>query len=69
MAPAKTPRALIDKLAAEYVRILRLPEVKDTLQKMGADPMPGSPEQFSALIKTDLVRYAKLIKDAKIRLE
>jgi tripartite-type tricarboxylate transporter receptor subunit TctC len=69
MAPAKTPRAIIDKLAAEYVRILRLPEVKDTLQKMGADPMPGSPEQFSALIKTDLVRYAKLIKDAKIRLE
>jgi tripartite-type tricarboxylate transporter receptor subunit TctC len=69
MAPAKTPRAIIDKLAAEYVRILRLPEVKDTLQKMGADPMPGSPEQFAALIKTDLVRYAKLIKDAKIRLE
>jgi hypothetical protein len=31
--------------------------------------MPGSPEQFSALIKTDLVRYAKLIKDAKIKLE
>jgi tripartite-type tricarboxylate transporter receptor subunit TctC len=69
MAPAKTPRAIIDKLAAEYVRILRLPEVKDTLQKMGADAMPGSPEQFSELIKTDLVRYAKLIKDAKIRLE
>jgi tripartite-type tricarboxylate transporter receptor subunit TctC len=69
MAPANTPRVIIDKLAAEYVRILRLPEVKDTLQRMGADPMPGSPEQFSALIKTDLVRYAKLIKDAKIRLE
>jgi tripartite-type tricarboxylate transporter receptor subunit TctC len=69
MAPAKTPRAIIDKLAAEYGRLLRLPEVSDTLQKMGADPMPGSPEQFSALIKTDLVRYAKLIKDAKIKLE
>ncbi len=69
MAPARTPRPIIDKLAAEYVRILRLPEVKDTLQKMGADPMPGSPEQFAALIKTDLLRYAKLIKDAKIKLE
>jgi tripartite-type tricarboxylate transporter receptor subunit TctC len=69
MAPVKTPRAIIDKLAAEYVRLLRLPEVKDTLLRMGADPMPGSPEQFTALIKTDLVRYAKLIKDAKIRLE
>lgn len=69
LAPVKTPRAIIDKLSVEYARILRTPEVRDTLQKMGADPMIGSPEQFAALIKTDLVRYAKLIKDAKIRLE
>jgi tripartite-type tricarboxylate transporter receptor subunit TctC len=69
MAPAKTPKAIIDKLSAEYARILRQPDVRDTLQKMGAEPMPGSPEQFAALIKADLVRYAKLIKDAKIRLE
>ncbi len=69
LAPAKTPRAIIDKLSAEYARILRTPEVRDTLQKMGADPMVGSPDQFAALIKTELVRYAKLIKEAKIRLE
>ncbi len=69
LAPAKTPKALIDKLSLEYARILNTAEVKDTLQKMGADPMPGSAEQFAALIKTDLVRYAKLIKDAKIKLE
>ena len=53
----------------EYARILRTPEVRDTLLKMGADPLVGSEEQFAALIKADLVRYAKLIKDAKIRLE
>ena len=69
LAPAKTPRAIIDKLSAEYARILRTPEVRETLQKMGADPMVGSPDQFAALIKTELVRYAKLIKEAKIRLE
>jgi tripartite-type tricarboxylate transporter receptor subunit TctC len=69
MAPAKTPKAIIDKLSAEYARILRTPEVRDTLQKMGAEPMIGSAEQFAALIKADLVRYAKLIKDAKIKLE
>ncbi len=69
MAPVKTPRAIIDKLTVEYARILRTPEVRDTLQKMGADPMIGTPEQFAALIKTDLVRYAKLIRDAKIKLE
>ena len=69
LAPARTPRAIIDKLSAEYARILRTPDVRDTLQKMGADTMIGSPEQFAALIKTDLTRYAKLIRDAKIRLE
>jgi tripartite-type tricarboxylate transporter receptor subunit TctC len=69
MAPAKTPRAIIDRLSAEYARILRTPDVRDTLQKMGADPLVGSPEQFAALIRADLVRYAKLIKDAKIKLE
>jgi tripartite-type tricarboxylate transporter receptor subunit TctC len=48
---------------------LRTPEVRDTLLVMGADPFPGTPQQFSELIKADLVKYAKLIKDAKIRLE
>ena len=69
MAPVKTPKTIIDKLSVEYARILRMPEVRDTLQKMGADPMIGSAEQFAALIKADLVRYAKLIQDAKIKLE
>jgi len=69
LAPAKTPKAIIDKLSLEYARILHMQEVRDTLQRMGADPMIGSAEQFAALIKADLVRYEKLIKDAKIRLE
>ncbi len=69
MAPAKTPKTLIHKLSLEYARILRTPELSDTLLKMGADPLIGSAEQFAALIKVDLVRYAKLIQDAKIKLE
>jgi tripartite-type tricarboxylate transporter receptor subunit TctC len=69
LAPAKTPPAVIDKLSREIGRILRAPEVRDTLLVMGADPLVSTPQQFSALIKADLVKYAKLIKDAKIRLE
>ena len=69
LAPAKTPKAIIDKLSLEYARILRTPELRDTLLRMGADPLVGSAEQFAALIKADLVRYAKLIRDAKIKLE
>ena len=69
LAPAKTPKPIIDKLSQELARILRTPEVSETLLTMGADPLISTPEQFAALIKTDLVRYARLIKNANIRLE
>ena len=41
----------------------------EQLLAMGADPFPGGPQQFAALIKTDLVRYAKLIRQANIKLD
>ena len=69
LAPAKTPSAIIDKLSQEIARILRLPEVSDNLLNMGADPFISTPAELAALIKADLVRYAKLIKDANIRLD
>jgi len=69
MAPAKTPSAIIDKLTREFERILKLADVNDSLLTMGADPFYSTPSQFAALIKSELVRYAKLIKDAKIRLD
>jgi tripartite-type tricarboxylate transporter receptor subunit TctC len=69
MAPAKTPKPIIDKLSQELGRILRMPEITEILITMGADPFPGTPQQFAALIKVDLVRYAKLIKDANIKLD
>ena len=69
MAPAKTPKPIIDKLSRELGRILQTPEITETLINMGADPFPGTPQQFAALVKADLVRYAKLIKDANIKLD
>lgn len=69
MAPAKTPSAIIDKLTREFERILKLADVNDNLLTMGADPFYGTPAQFAGLIKSELARYAKLIKDAKIRLD
>ena len=69
LAPAKTPSAIVNRLSVEIGRILRMPEVRDNLLVMGADPLVSTPPQFSELIKVDLVRYAKLIREAKIRLE
>jgi tripartite-type tricarboxylate transporter receptor subunit TctC len=69
MVPAKTPPAIIDKISLEIGRILKLPDVTERLTTMGADPFYSTPQEFAALIKTELPRYAKLIKDAKIRLD
>jgi tripartite-type tricarboxylate transporter receptor subunit TctC len=69
LAPVKTPKPIIDKLSQEIARILQMPDVRETLLTMGADPLVSTPQQFAALIKVDLVRYGKLIKDANIKLE
>jgi tripartite-type tricarboxylate transporter receptor subunit TctC len=69
LAPARTPKPIIDKLSQELARILQTPDVSETLITMGADPLVSTPQAFAALIKVDLVRYAKLIKDANIKLE
>jgi tripartite-type tricarboxylate transporter receptor subunit TctC len=68
MMPAKTPAELINKASSEMARILKLPDVGDKLVTMGADPFYGTPAEFAALLKADLPRYAKLIKQANIRL-
>ena len=69
LAPAKTPKPIIDKLAQELSRIIQTPEVAENLITMGADPFVGNAQAFAALIKTDLARYAKLIKAANIKLD
>lgn len=69
LAPAGTPREIIDKLNAEIARILALPDVRMTLLNHGNEPLVSSPEKFAALIRADLERTAQVIKAANIRLE
>ena len=69
LAPAGTPKAIIDRLSAEIARILATPEVKEKMLTQGMDPFISTPEQASALMRTDLARFAKLIKAANIRME
>ncbi len=67
VAPAGTPKAIVDKVNADINTILRSQEVKDKLMAMGFLPAtPGTPEQFHKLIVDDLALYGKLIKDAGI---
>ena len=69
LAPARTPKPIIEKISKEIASVLQTSEMTETLVNLGADPLIGGPQDFAAIIKRDLVRYAKLIKDANIRLE
>ena len=67
LAPAGTPRDIIQRLNVEIVKILQSPDVKERFLKQGVDVQTGTPEQFDALVKSEVARWAKVIKDAGIR--
>lgn len=69
LAPAGTPKDILDKIAAQIAAILATADFKEALQKQGLDPLVGGPDQFSALLKTDFARYAQVIKTANIKVE
>lgn len=69
LAPAGTPKIVKEKLAQEVGRILALQEVKDRLLTLGATPRPSTPAEFDQLVRGDVVRMAKLIKDVGIPTE
>ncbi|MDB5809804.1 MAG: putative exported protein [Betaproteobacteria bacterium] len=68
-APAKTPRAIIDKLNRELVRILAASDVRDKLVNVGMEPVTSTPEQYAAFIQTEVMKWARVVKDANIRPE
>jgi tripartite-type tricarboxylate transporter receptor subunit TctC len=69
LARAGTPKEIVDKLATEIGRIMALPEMKEKLVAQGQEPFVVGPEQFSAVLKSDMARYANLVKTANIKLE
>ena len=68
LAPAATPREIVDKLSTEFARILMLPDIKASLASQGMDPLISTPTQFAALMRTDLARFANVVKTANIKL-
>ena len=69
VAPAKTPRSIIDRLYKEILVALHSKPVTDRLVNEGADVGGNTPAEFAALIKTDLAKWGKAVKDAKVTLE
>jgi tripartite-type tricarboxylate transporter receptor subunit TctC len=64
-----TPKAVIDKLAAETQRILKLPDVRERIGGLGAEIVGGTPEEFNAFIRSEIAKWAKVIRDAKVELQ
>lgn len=69
LAPAKTPRALVDRLNSELNVVLADPAVRERLIGLGITPAPGTPEKFSDEMKRDLARYGAVVKAAGIKAE
>ena len=69
LAPAGTPRPVIDRLNKEVNRIITLPDIKDKFQVSGAEPVAGTPEQMAAIIRKDIDRWAKVVKAAGMKAE
>ena len=66
-APAGTPKVIIDKISAEIEKLVAMPETKEKLDAQGFVPYYNNPEKTAELLKTDIIRFAKIIKDANIK--
>ena len=69
VAPAGTPREIVARLNAETQALLAQPDVRERLEREGAELIPGPPERLAALIEADLDGWKKLIADAKLVFE
>jgi len=69
IGPANLPQPIVDKLVAEITRIVRLPDVSEFIAGQGAEVTTSSPQEFADLVKHDNALYAKIVKDANIRIE
>ena len=64
LAPAATPRPIINRLHGELTRILQLPDVKQRLATLDFEPVGNTPEEFGAFIRKEVVKWAKVVKGA-----
>ena len=69
MAPARTPKPIVARLNQELVKALRMPDVIEWMKQNGLDPAPTTPEEHAAYIKSEIAKWAKIVKAAHIQPE
>jgi tripartite-type tricarboxylate transporter receptor subunit TctC len=68
-APAGTPPEIVKRLNAEMVKIINSPDVREKLVGLGAEPVANTPEEFGALVKTEVVKWADVVKKSGARVD
>ena len=69
LAPAGTPKPIVGRLNADTVKILQMPDVKELLSQNGAEPVGSTPDQFTAFIRTEITKWARVVKESGARLD
>ena len=67
LAPARTPATIVRKVHLDIVRTLALPDLGARLAELGIEGIGNSPDEFAAVIKSEIPKWAKVIKDAGIK--
>ena len=68
-APARTPAPIIQKLNAEFIKALRVPNIKASFEASGYEIIGSTPAQLDALVKSEIIRWGKVIKDAGVTID
>jgi tripartite-type tricarboxylate transporter receptor subunit TctC len=68
-APAGTPSAIVTTVNREIGRILKLADVRDQLSRLGAEPVGSTPEQFAAHVKSEIAKWARVVKASGARVD
>lgn len=68
-APAGTPQAIVQKLAADFAKVLAMPEVRKKLVDLGLEPIGNSPAEFAAIVASDHEKWGRVIRNANIKLD
>lgn len=67
LAPAHTPRPILNQISKEIARVLNLPDVKERLQAIGLTPAPSTPDEYDKILREQITALSKLVRDAGLR--
>ena len=69
LAPAGTPRAVVERLNAEVVKAMNAPDIRERLSAIGGEPASGSPEDAAAFLSREYEQWGKVVREAGIKAE